>query len=118
MTELNALAVQLLQEACIEIHSSREDMDALLFAHELNELGSTLAHVALNAATKGWVMPERCGAHFDAALPLTCRVIDRSFDGFFVPAVCKASAACARAWHSKVCAGSICTNVPTAGASS
>lgn len=61
--ELNAAALEVLQSACIAIHSCREDMDALLFAHEMSELGSTLGHVALSAAAKGWALAERSGAN-------------------------------------------------------
>jgi hypothetical protein len=50
-------AAEVLQKTCIELHSSTSDMNALMLAHELNEVGSTLCHVAFNTTAKGWTLP-------------------------------------------------------------
>jgi hypothetical protein len=59
-------AAKVLQMMCIEFHSSRADMNALMLAHELNEIGSTLCQVAVNSTEQNWSLPIMEGAFFSA----------------------------------------------------
>lgn len=57
-------AAKVLQMMCIEFHSSRTDMNALMLAHELNEIGSTLCQVAVNSTEQNWSLPVMEGVCF------------------------------------------------------
>eukprot|EP00892_Ulva_mutabilis_P008776 jgi/Ulvmu1/6270/UM028_0128.1 len=58
---MHDLAKEMLEEVCIELHSSEQHMATLQAAQQVNEWGSTLCQVAANAAAREWVLPELAG---------------------------------------------------------
>lgn len=60
--ELSGAAAQILQAACIRIHSCSRLASTVLLANEFVEWGSTLMQVALSQASSGWAAASVAGA--------------------------------------------------------